>query len=1600
LASLLKAFLVVGGQARLANLERHPENNGRLVNVVQQHGVQWVVSFADDPKATPTLFGIDGENLAPAQDLLATESIYNLRAKLRHTAIRQLGMALARLTMSATTQCVSTWQRYVGDDALRADLVDAHVLQVSRLKTKESSGNSEARLAEIDQEWQRLEVAKHALEEERKALEQRRLPLAVAQRRIVDLPPSPMRDQYEGRLVEIKWIHENGEHWVFALCEDDDPEPALFGLPPQYFHEVQGREEADDLALKLHDRLQRSATRRFANAVTSIVKNELGIRVEVWKKATQVQILRRDMAEAINTLTADHLEEFVAEPQPGTQMRLCQLQQTTELNGTLVNVVEPAEEAGVWYVSRCDDGSRDPESFLVHRNNLTGVGHLHIDEELAFRLSEKMRSASMGQLASVMRRLAQGEVGVAVTAWRDATNMFRLRSETLRHIEKKVVAVETRLANEPKVGTQMRLRLQQGADTVPGGLVNILENLGASRWLVSPCVDSSTRFSLASERLLPVGELRVDEELHLKFAGKIKAAAANQLGLSLRRLQGRGIGFRLEVWRQRTAKCMVESQVKQVIEAQALPLQEQLGKALQAAALQQLRSALRRLAKGNLALRLEAWLIVARSAEIGAKQLSRMKQAASWQLRAAFVRAAKGVSAVALGVWKEKVQRSLLRTDWEGATTRFRAQVWSEVLGVNPGQLRTAAVAQIQFIMMRLLKGEVTMRVAVWRSRAKAEAMSYVQDHILGFVQGRRSESQHAALIQMKLAFQRLLRGEVAMRFQLWSKQAGDDAIKHTVKEALRAQQRMIQTTLKTAALKHIKMALLRLAKGDKAERFEIWRRRANQENLTNQVTSYMVNNASQAEGLRDEMIAFVQARQDVVREAALAQMKHFLQRMVKGETALRFELWRKAANQDQLRSDVLRVVRSQQQSANVVRRSASLRQLRMAMRRMMKGALAVQFEQWRKNANEALIIDQVQRFASRLKSNTQVAAVRQMQLAVQSIIKGDVWLRFTIWRDAANRGILEQQVLSVLQHQEVKLISEHTQKEADTRDSLTAQVLDFSITQRRKMNAAALAHIKHILHKICRGDLSMRVVMWRDAANQSLLESKVRTAMADQKAQLTSQLTTSFQAQGLEWTSLEAQNENLKSVVRKLSASYEAIQKRFKESEAARVIAEASNAENAALLAAAEESLKLTDEQLKSAKGDLAFSKQGWVRAEALRESAASVNDEIVKDSEEAQSKVEEAEAVAAMKKTQAEVERERAEEFRQKAETSVLEKLEAKTAELDMKLASLEMVEALARLRKEHPDPGSSNPLSSVGVRPALEFASLDLNQDGVVDRNEWERATRSASPVAGSMPATPVMAAAGPVTPGSVPLVPDALLDLETKHHSLESKTILLETKVASLEASLSPEVSYTSMLEAHISDLEAELAGSAGGVPLPVVQEVPPRNRMPTGASSQRPSRFERLAEEMEAASRNSRRSSQNSTPRQQPSARLEKLANLSHGVFGKDGGTHPKFWSKTGAVSAIVIPTGSAAKVEKGDPVDRDFEKYGKSDDKQDPHKKYDQNGGRTPLFYSLATAKAHAAKIKEGGRRRSGSHSSTPRSACARAEANVGGRPHFAQHLP
>merc|ERR1719398_337477 len=110
---------------------------------------------------------------------------------------------------------------------------------------------------------------------------------------------------------------------------------------------------------------------------------------------------------------------------------------------------------------------------------------------------------------------------------------------------------------------------------------------------------------------------------------------------------------------------------------------------------------------------------------------------------------------------------------WRVATRSAANKRAAEMQAALEAQMRSqgqsAGLRMLRQIMMRMVKGEAGMRVEIWRTTMKDEVRAADMARLQRDLEARAADaSKGAALRQLRAIMVRIMKGESAMRLEMW----------------------------------------------------------------------------------------------------------------------------------------------------------------------------------------------------------------------------------------------------------------------------------------------------------------------------------------------------------------------------------------------------------------------------------------------------------------------------------------------------------------------------------------------------------------------------------------------------------------------------------------------------------------------------------------------------------------------------------------------------------------------------------------------------------------------------------------------------------------
>ena len=203
------------------------------------------------------------------------------------------------------------------------------------------------------------------------------------------------------------------------------------------------------------------------------------------------------------------------------------------------------------------------------------------------------------------------------------------------------------------------------------------------------------------------------------------------------------------------------------------------------------------------------------------------------------------------------------------------------------------------------------------------------------------------------------------------------------------------------------------------------------------------------------------------MKDASMRQLKHIMCRLTKGELGTRLLSWRTLVREEKRIDYITRLKREALEQATWASRRSALRQLAQVMARIVKGQLGTRVATWRTVMKDKARAGQV---ASACKSS----AVREMSQIMARMVKRELGRRVEAWRGATRDGIY---------------IHHLAQLQCDLQDKAT-----------KATKSTATQQLMQIACRLLKGDLGLRVQLWRIAVHEALMEARLEQQRALEK--------------------------------------------------------------------------------------------------------------------------------------------------------------------------------------------------------------------------------------------------------------------------------------------------------------------------------------------------------------------------------------------------------------------------------------------------------------------------------------------------------------------
>ena len=370
-------------------------------------------------------------------------------------------------------------------------------------------------------------------------------------------------------------------------------------------------------------------------------------------------------------------------------------------------------------------------------------------------------------------------------------------------------------------------------------------------------------------------------------------------------------------------------------------------------------------------------------------------------------------------------------------------------------------VKLLRQIMSRMARGEVGMRLMLWKSEFKAFARLLQQTGSNATLEKERRKGLGLAMKQLRQILTRRTKGEIGMRLVVWQglKKEFEQQQHEAAVMALRAAERDKATS---AALKQMMQIMVRQLKGEAAMRLVVWRGwLAEYRDLQHRAAQRRIKEAAK----------------EMQMGAGIKQMGQIMARMVKGELGMRLVVWKGLLLDYKIKCE-------EEQK----RFAIALGQLRQVMARLAKGEVAMRLILWcskLKDFDKHIVVYKQKRHEADLKSRAAVQAamrkatgMKQLKFFMARMVKGELGMRLIVWN--------------------TRLVDYKIQQEVVAKALIEAQARSASMN-------AGIKQMGQIMARMVKGELGMRLVVWKgmlvdykiqqEMVAKALIEAQARSA-------------------------------------------------------------------------------------------------------------------------------------------------------------------------------------------------------------------------------------------------------------------------------------------------------------------------------------------------------------------------------------------------------------------------------------------------------------------------------------------------------------------------
>jgi len=352
-------------------------------------------------------------------------------------------------------------------------------------------------------------------------------------------------------------------------------------------------------------------------------------------------------------------------------------------------------------------------------------------------------------------------------------------------------------------------------------------------------------------------------------------------------------------------------------------------------------------------------------------------------LKQTMARLVRGEIGLRLEIWRQLLHAA----DRDKAATMQAA-----LLAKMREDSRGTGLKAMRQVMVRLVKGEVSMRLMIWRTalqeERQAEELALIKLQHETTVADLRDASLHSALQQIRQFWARILKDEIGYRVLVWRNTMEEEKRIEDGSRVRRGLEALANDSLKAAGLRMMTQTMLRLARGEQAVMISQWRQgteaalHAEKVSRVERELKFLNSESAKGQGLK--------------------MMAQIMTRAVKGELGMRILIWRTTMSEWK-RLDALSAMRRELDSkAAHASRGAGIRQLKQVMIRLAKGEIAMRIEIWKtqlKMDAYAKYIEMQAILEGEMETQGRGAGLRMLRQIMARQLKGEVGMRLVMWR-------------------------------------------------------------------------------------------------------------------------------------------------------------------------------------------------------------------------------------------------------------------------------------------------------------------------------------------------------------------------------------------------------------------------------------------------------------------------------------------------------------------------------------------------------------------------------------------------------------------------